>query len=166
MNDFSPPVPGPEHQALEPFAGDFIAEVKAWMGPGEPMLSTGSMRNEWNLNGLFLRQTYTGDAVDGPFPGFAGRGWWGYNTVDKRYEGFWIDTASSGFQLEYGQLNDGGKTWTMHGQMTNPQDGSILEKTTLITLHGPDHHSMEIFFKSADGNEFKAMEIHYQRKVS
>lgn len=161
MNDFALPQPGPEHQALEPFAGDFTAEVKMWMGPGEPMVSTGKMHNAWDLNGLYLRQTYTGDAVDGPFPNFAGRGWWGYNQTDKRYEGFWIDTAATAFQVEQGQAK--GNVWTMIGEMTNPQDGSVMQKTTIITLIDNDHHTMEMFFKDAAGNEFKAMEIHYQR---
>ena len=29
------------HRKLEPFVGTFKAEVKMWMGPGDPMVSTG-----------------------------------------------------------------------------------------------------------------------------
>ena len=69
------------HERLTPFVGTFKAEVKMWMGPGEPMVSTGVMINELDLGGRFLRQTYTGDESEGPFPNFEGRGYWGFNTA-------------------------------------------------------------------------------------
>ena len=33
------------HAKLKPFVGKFKAEVKMWMGPGDPMESTGKMTN-------------------------------------------------------------------------------------------------------------------------
>ena len=92
--------PTEEHTQLEAFVGKFAAEVKIWMGPGEPMVTTGVMTNSMDLGGRFLWQTYQGDAVEGPFPSFAGRGYWGYNKTDKRWEGFWIDTGSTVMQVE------------------------------------------------------------------
>jgi len=83
------------HEKLKPFVGTFKAEVTIWMGPGEPMSSTGVMVNELDLGGRFLRETYTGDPSDGPVPAFEGRGYWGFNTATQQYEGFWIDTAST-----------------------------------------------------------------------
>ncbi len=74
---FQLPSPGPEHELLKPFAGSFRATVKMWMGPGEPNVSTGQMKNSFQLNGLYLHQDYVGDADDGPFPSFAGKGYWG-----------------------------------------------------------------------------------------
>ncbi len=65
----------PEHETLAAFAGTFRAEVSMWMGPEEPMVSTGTMVNELDLGGRFLEQTYTGDPNDGPFPAFEGRGY-------------------------------------------------------------------------------------------
>ena len=35
--------PGAEMDRLKPFIGTFAAQVKLWMGPGEPMVSTGTM---------------------------------------------------------------------------------------------------------------------------
>jgi hypothetical protein len=73
--------PGSEHRRFESFVGTFRAEVKTWMGPGDPMISTGTMKNTLDLGGRFLRQDYVGDPNDGPFPEFAGRGFRGFNTV-------------------------------------------------------------------------------------
>jgi len=151
------------HKKLEPFAGTFKAKVKLWMGSVEPHVSTGVMTNTLDLGGRFLKQAYKGDPTEGPFPNFEGRGFWGYNTVDRRYEGFWIDTASTFMQTEHGQVDESGKVWTMRGRMTDPQSGGQMEKRSVITLKGNDRHSVEMYFTVPGGSEFKAMEIQYER---
>ena len=122
------------------------------------------MENALDLDGRFLRQTYKGDPGDGPFPNFEGRGFWGYNTVTKKYEGFWIDSASTAMQNEVGDVDESGKVWTMIGEMTNPQTGQPMQKRSVITLQDNDHHKMELFFSGPDGGESKGMEINYTRK--
>jgi len=154
---------GPEHKRLDPFVGTFKATVKMWMGPGDPHVSTGVMANKWDLGGRFLQQTYKGDPGAGPFPDFEGRGYWGYNTIDKRYEGFWIDSASTFMQPETGHVDASGKVWTMKGQMTDPMSGGVMKKRSVITLKDKDHHSMELYFTKPDGNEMRVMEIQYAR---
>jgi hypothetical protein len=156
--------PSEEHERLKPFVGAFKAEVKMWMGPGDPAISTGVMVNELDLGGRFLRETYTGDPSEGPFPEFEGRGYWGYNKVSGQYEGFWIDTASTVMQSETGDVDDSGKVWTMMGEMDNPQTGQKIKKKSVITLVDDDHHRMEMFFEGPDGSEMKGMEIRYVRE--
>ncbi len=152
------------HKRFEPFVGTFAAEVKMWMGPGDPMVSTGKMENELELGGRFLKQIYKGDDNEGPFPDFQGRGYWGYNTVDKHYEGVWMDTACTFMQSEKGSVDETGKVWTMIGEMTNPGTGKPMRKRTVITLQDDNHHTMETYFTGPDGSEAKSMEIKYVRK--
>ncbi len=159
-------MPGPDehHKRLEPFVGTFKAAVRIWMGPGEPNVSTGVMTNTMELGGRFLQQRYEGDpATAGPFPNFQGRGYWGYNHVIGKYEGFWIDTASTMMQNESGDVDASGKVWTMTSKMLNAQTMQPTQKKSVITLTDPDHHCMEMFFTDADGNEVKGMEIKYTR---
>jgi Protein of unknown function (DUF1579) len=156
------PKPGKEHERLKPFVGTFRAKVKLWMGPGDPMVSTGMMQNTVDLDGLYLRQEYTGDPGEGPFPEFKGRGFWGYNQTTKNYEGFWIDTASSVMQFEQGNVDGAGKVWTMSGQCPDPQTGKPLTKRSVVTLQDDNRHKLEMFM-SMDGQEHKAMEIEYNR---
>ncbi len=151
------------HDLFKPFVGTFRAKVKMWMGPGEPMVSTGVMTNSLDLGGRFLRQVYKGDANDGPFPNFEGRGFWGYNTTDNRYEGMWIDTACTALQTEQGQVDASGKVWTMLGSMTNPQTGQPMGKKSVITLHDKNTHEMAMFFDMVDGNWQQGMQISYTR---
>jgi hypothetical protein len=155
--------PTEEHARLRPFEGTFAATVKMWMGPGEPQVMTGTMKNEFDLGGRFLKQTYIGDDLGGPFPSFEGRGFWGYNKVDQVWEGVWIDTASTVLQIERGSVDESGKVWEMRGEMTNPATGSPIAKRSVITLIDDDRHSMEMYFASPEG-EMKGMEIQYERR--
>ena len=151
------------HKNFEALVGTFKAEVKMWMGPGEPFVSTGVMVNTLDLGGRFLRQDYKGDPSDGPFPNFEGRGFFGFNTVTEQYEGFWIDSASTFMQHETGTLDASGKTWNMAGTMTDPQTQKPMRKRSVTTVQDQDHHSMELFFTRPEGPEAKAMEINYTR---
>lgn len=155
--------PTAQHERLTPFIGTFKAEVKIWMGPGEPSVTTGTMHNTWTLGGRFVRQSYKGDSVPGPnpFPDFEGQGYWGYNKNTGQYEGFWIDTASTVMQNEKGSVDEPGKVWTMTGEIVGP-DGESSIKRSVITLVDDDHHHMEMFFTKG-GQEFKGMEIQYAR---
>jgi len=155
--------PAPEHAELRPFAGEFRAEVRLWMDPAaEPQVSTGTMVNEMVLGDRFLEQRYQDDSGM-----FAGRGFWGYNTTDKRYEGFWIDSMGTFFQVEHGQLDKPSKTWSMSSTMTDPGSGKPMRKRSVIKLIDHDRHTMEMFFaplvNGKPGPETKCMEIRYER---
>jgi len=155
--------PAAEHERLSSFAGTFKAEVKIWMGPGDPMISTGSMTNSWTLGDRFLHQEYSGDPFPDPtpLPNFEGRGYWGFNKHTQQFEGFWIDTASTVMQHEAGTVDESGRVWTMTGEMVGP-DGCASTKRSVITLMDDDRHSVEMFF-TREGQEFKGMEIQYKR---
>ncbi len=155
--------PTSAHEKLKPFEGTFRADVKIWMGPGEPMASTGTMTSSFDLGGRVLHQCYTGDPSEGSFPDFEGRGYWGFNKATGKYEGFWIDTASTIMQTETGDVNESGAVWTMTGSMPCQQTGGTKKKKSVITLKDNDHHSLEMYFEGPDGKEVKGMEIHYTR---
>jgi len=151
------------HERFEPFVGIFKAEVKLWMGPGDPKVMTGTMKNSLDLGGRYLRHDYEGKGAEGPFAHFAGRGFWGFNTVTRKYEGFWIDTASTFMMTETGDVDDSGKVWNMEGEIINPETMKPMRKRSVIKLQDHDHHSMEMYFTAPDGSEFKSMEVQYER---
>ena len=155
--------PDEHHERLAPFVGTFKAVVKMWMGPGEPLASTGVMTNTMALDGRFLQQVYEGDPGESPFPDFQGRGYWGYNHLTSKYEGFWIDTASTIMQTDTGDVDESGTVWTMIGSMPGKQPGTTTKKKSVITLKDHDHHSIVMYFEGPDGGEFKGMEIQYTR---
>ncbi len=161
----APGGPTAEHERLHPFVGTFRAEVRLWMDPAapDPYVSTGTMVNEMDLGGRFLRHTYVGDETDGPFPAFEGRGFWGWNAAAERWEGFWIDNAGTGMDLEHGRLEDDGRTWTMRSTFVDPETRRETAKRSEIVLEDEDRHVMRTWFVGEDGAEAKVMEIRYER---
>lgn len=155
--------PNESHQKLHPFEGRFKAEVRMWMGPGDPHLTTGVMVNSLVLGGRYLQQEYQSDPNEGPFPSFEGRGFWGFNKQSQQYEGFWIDNASTVMQIEHGKVDEAGAEWVMEGVAKNPVTGDDMTRRSIIRLVDRDHHSMETYFKGPDGKEAKGMEIQYKR---
>lgn len=152
-----------KHELFKPFVGTFKARVRMWMGPGDPMESTGVMTNDLDLGGRFLKQSYTGDPGAGPFPDFQGRGFWGYNTLTNQFEGVWIDTACTFMQTEVGDVDSTGKVWTMTSEMVNPEHpGETMEKKSVVKLIDDNHYTMEMFFNTGEGDK-KTMEIDYRR---
>ena len=156
--------PADQHTLFKPFVGTFRATIKMWMGPGEPMVHTGTMVNTMELGGLFLMQDYKGDPAPGPFPAFAGKGFFGFNKYKKQFEGFWADNAASWMSMEAGQADSTGKVWTMHSAMDDPMTGKPTTKRTVIRVTDQNHHSMEMYFTPQGGEESKCMEITYVRK--
>ena len=138
-------------------------KVTIFMGPDHQQTSTGVMTSQFQLQGLYLHQEYVGDAQDGPFPSFQGQGYWGYNTSAGKYEGFWIDNASTMMQVEQGDVNADGKIWEMIGNFTHPATGEKIRRRSVITLIDEDHHRMDSYMSGPDGKEIKSMEIEYVR---
>jgi hypothetical protein len=116
------------------------------------------MNNTMILGGRFLHHDYRDDAGM-----FEGQGFWGYNTTDGHYEGLWIDSTATCFQLERGHHDAATDSYHMAGSMTDPAGGKPLKKRSLIRLEGPDAHALEMYFQPEGGPEFKGMEIRYQR---
>ncbi|MHC4976089.1 MAG: DUF1579 family protein [Planctomycetota bacterium] len=159
----SPTLPTDNHALLKPFAGTFRATVTLHFGPDNSQTMTGTMVNEFDLDGRFLKQTYTGDPIEGFDSAFAGRGYWGYNTISNQYEGFWIDTASTAMATEAGDVDNSGKIWTMTGNQPDPCGNGELPKRTVITLLDDDNHTMVTYLTMPDGHEMRTMEISYTR---
>jgi hypothetical protein len=155
-------IPGPEHEVLKVFEGKWKATVSFWMQPGAaPMHAEGAMANEWILGGRFLQQRYTSNFLGSPF---AGQGMFGYNNVDRRYEGLWADTMSTAMMLETGRYDASLRTFTMTGEVTEPGSRKIMRKKTVITIDSPDQHTMAMHFADDGAKSFwKCMEIVYTK---
>ena len=160
---FHAPKPGSEHKLLQPFAGTFRAEVKLFMGSGDPVVQTGTMHSEFHCDGLYLHQNYTGDPAEGPFPAFLGRGYWGFNQHEKVYEGFWIDNASTKMQLETGTCDASGREWNMLSELLHPHFGQVVQRRSVIRVSDNDRHTMDSYMTVPGQSEMLVMQISYVR---
>jgi hypothetical protein len=152
--------PSAEHGALDAFEGEWRARVEMWWeADGDPMVSTGTMINRWVLGKRYLEQIYEDDQGM-----FSGRGAWGYNRVDRRYEGSWMDTASTMMQFETGTRDDAG-VWTMRSSCSNPMGSGAMDKRTTIEITGPNEHVMTSYIRpNGAPEEFKCMVLTFTRR--
>ena len=154
--------PGPEHAKLNPLAGSFTSNVKMWMAPAAPPSeSTGTTENRWILGNRFLEQIHHGDMMGQPFEG---RGITGYDNVQKKYIGTWIDSMGTGMMTSTGTASADGKTFTFNAQMWDPTTGKIAKAREVLTIDSNDKHRFEMWTTDPKTKkEFKTLEIVYNR---
>ncbi len=151
--------PAEELRFIKPLIGTWDAEVKLWMGPGEPMVSRGVMVNDWVLGGRWLRHTYKGD------DNFEGSGYFGFNKTTGKFEGLWIDTMSPMMHIEVGDYDEGAATFNMTSETLCPMTKMPTNKRSVTRIESPDRHVLEMYSSSAGEPECKEMEVVYTRRA-
>ena len=154
--------PGEHHKALDPMVGTFNAKVKMWMKPGAPPEeSAGASENRMILGGRYLQQTYKGMAMGMPFEGI---GYTGYDNVQKKYVGVWMDSMGTGIMSGVGTGNPTPKEMTMRNDFFDPMTGKPTWARSVVVVTDKDHHAYQMYAPGPDGKEFQMMEIVYTRK--
>jgi hypothetical protein len=86
--------PSEGHRRLEPMVGTWKAKTTFTMTPGAPpSVEENTSEHRLVLGGRFLEQRYTGTAMGMPFEGI---GYTGYDNVQKKYVGTWMDNFGTG----------------------------------------------------------------------
>jgi len=153
--------PGPGHKALEHFVGNWKAEVKCWMEPGEPPhVSQATAKGSWTMNGRFLQEDFQGEMMGQPFHG---RTVLGYDNFRQIFQSVWIsDMQTSMFRTEGKGENDN-KVIKLEGTSSCPATGrTAIPMKVVLRVLGPDKHTFEMFDGSR-GENAKTMEITYTR---
>src|SRR4051812_7104999 len=143
--------PGPEHERLKKFAGDWEADVKAFNPDGSAQgNSKGVMHAEMILGGRYLQLSYSGemDMGDHKMP-FKGVGLGGYDNGQKKYVNVWVDEMSTGIMTTEGTY--AGDTLTCEGTSTEPMSGQPMKVKEVITEIDAKHHKYELHMMGADG---------------
>ncbi len=154
--------PGDAHKKLEPLVGTFDTSVRMWMDPSKPPEdSAGTTVNSWVLGNRYVEQKYEGTFMGEPFSGV---GYTGYDNVQKKYVGVWMDTLSTGMMESTGTADASGKSFTMKSTMWDPATGKPNTLDTKMAVTDNDHFTFEMWAKGPDGKKMKMMEIKYTRK--
>ncbi len=132
----APPKPGPEHQKLAYFLGNwsFEGDAKASpFGPGGKFKGTENC--EWFPGHFAVVCHSTGN---GPMGEHKGLGILGYSTEDKRYTYYGISSTGMGGETAYGTVE--GSTWTWTGD--SKVKGKVIHgRYTMVA--SPDSYSMK-----------------------
>lgn len=152
--------PGPQHEVLKQFAGNWKAVTKAWMGPGEPQVSQGISEKTVILGGRFLKEEYNGMFMGEPF---SGTGTTGYDRAKQEYIGNWVDTMGTGQMIMRGKADADGKVITWIGTGLDPVTMKDREYKMIAKVIDKNTHTFS-FFDEMDGKEVMTMEITYTRR--
>ena len=148
------------HKKMEPLVGEWRADVKVWMAPGEPQRSQGTSKNEMILGGRFLKSEFSGTMMGKPFKGI---GINGYDIHKGKFTGLWLDDMSTSYMASEGTLDSSGKVLTLTSEFDCPVRKQKVKMRMVSTLIDNDSHKLEMFDSTPDGNEMKTMEILYAR---
>lgn len=154
--------PGAAHKTLEPFVGEWTADVKTWMTPGEPpAASKGSAKATWILGGRYVQEEFTGEFMGQPFRGMSLTG---YDNVRQKYRSVWIDDMSTTMVTSEGEVDATGKVFTFGGDYACAMTGEKHKPARLVSrVVNKDKHIFEMHDPSR-GSDSKVMEITYTRK--
>jgi hypothetical protein len=160
MNDYTTVTE--KHELLKSMAGIWKTDAKFWMAPNTPPEeSQGTSENVVIMDGRFLEQNFNGTAMGKPFEG---RGFLGYDNMRKEYTSIWFDNMATGIMTGTSQYNPQTKTLTEEGSMSCPISNETHRWYKAVTTFiDPDHYKYETYMKDEKGQEFKGMEINYNR---
>jgi hypothetical protein len=144
------PKPGPEHQRLGAFVGNwtFVGELKPGpMGAGGKM--TGSDRIQWLPGNFFIERRFEGK---GPMGAASGLEIMGYDSAKKAYTYSFFDSTG---MMSSGTMTVSGNTWTAVG--TTSMAGKTMQERCSLTF-GAGSTSLDIKCgMSADGKTFNPL---------
>ena len=152
--------PGEEHAGLAQSVGSWDVEGRWWSpgsAEGQPMVA--SAERKTILNGRLVQETFRTDWGGMPFEGMLLQG---YDNLKGEYWSAWYDNMSTWGGHSTGNYNAEGQLvleGVMHDAMS--PEGRLVR--TVVTEHGDDNITMQMFDVSADGDAQISMELHYKR---
>jgi hypothetical protein len=148
--------PGPEHAFLKQGEGVWDAKAKSTGGD-----SKGELHCKMALNGLWLLETYKGEAGGQVFEG---RGSTSYDPARKKFVNVWIDSMVPSPMISEGTYDKAKKTMTLVGTMPMP-DGKSMKSSITITYKDANTKVLSLKGTPPDGKEFEMVEITYKRRA-
>jgi Protein of unknown function (DUF1579) len=148
--------PGPEHQKLQPFIGDWDLTVRLWTDPKQPPAEAkGTVERKWILGGRFVQESVK-VACEGK--SFEGLGLLGYNSAEKKFTAVkacgLCGTVSHGLAT----CSDSGTRFECIKEECCPLTGQKIAGRDEIVIESPDRIVVNVF-KTFNGTEAKVMEI-------
>ena len=154
--------PGDAHNRLEPLIGKWTCTVKSWMSPETaPEESQGTADTRWMFGNRFVHEEFHGQWMGQPFEGI---GITGYDNLRKEYTLVWLDNMGTGIMTATAQYDATGNALKEQGTFACPLTGETHRSFRGVwNIVDNNRHTYEMYMKDQNGNEFKGMEIQYER---
>ncbi len=155
--------PGIPHEMMAKSVGSWTEEITMWMGPGAPATkSTSSCTNRMIMGGRYLEGNSRGNFEGMPFEGTSLTA---YDNAKKMYIGTWIDNMGTGIMITEGNFNQDTQTLEMKGKCVDPLTSKDMAMRNTLKFIDNNTQYMEMFMTTAEGKEYKSMEIKMTRKA-
>ncbi len=154
--------PGPKHELLKKFVGDWTAEMSMRMSAGQPpMRTTGRLKGELMFGGRYVKVEDEGEFMLAPFRDF---GLIGYDSYKQKYNAYFCFDTGTQATFVYGDSSADGTALVFHGTSDEPMTGRRDVPMTLI-YRFPDSRTIqfEIWMEPGLPQEYKSLEITYTR---
>lgn len=152
--------PGPVHEMMAVYAGEFKADMKMWQYPGaEPVVTEGHTSTEMILGGRYLQSKHTAEFMGMEMNGMSLEC---YDNAKKEFTSLWIDNFGTGMMLGKGKWDDATKSITYTGTSYDPSQGKDVAYREVMYYIDSDHQKMEMFMITDEG-ESQSMEIMFTR---
>jgi len=155
--------PGEAHKVLAMDEGNWNEDVTMWMKPDDPKPTKTKMTatSKMVLGGRYQEMVHKGTMMGQPFEG---HGTVAYNNASKKIESTWIDNMGTGMMYMSGAYDGTAKTMELKGEMVDPTTRKNKPCRETFTIIDDNTRKMEMFDITADGKEYKSMEIVMTRK--
>jgi hypothetical protein len=153
--------PGEHHRRLEPLTGTFSAKTTFVMNPGDPpQHGEGTSEHRLVLGGRYLEQRYSGTTMGMPMEGV---GFTGYDNVQKRYVGTWMDSFGTGVMNSVGVGRPTAKAMEFEAVGIEPT-GKKRKFQCKLRIQSPDRHTYEMWTNGPKGKPYRTLFVEYARK--
>ena len=153
--------PGEVHQMMAKSVGTWNGAITMWTQPGAPPMSmTAVAKNEMILGGRYLQAKDSGQMMGMPFEGISVKG---YDNAKKIFVNSWIDNFGTGMMFLEGTWDNSTMSINLSGKMVDPSSGKDITVREVIKFIVDNNQLMDMYV-SANGSEYKSMEIKYTRK--
>jgi hypothetical protein len=152
-----------QHKLLHKDVGTWDAVMKIYPQEGaQPMESKGTEKNELLPGGMWLVSQFKGEVFGMPFTGM---GTIGYDPIEKKYVGTWVDSISPHLTVIKGEYDAAKKTMTSIAEGRDFQTGEVTQSKHITRFIDENTRTFEIHAKEGGEKERKVMEIQYKRRA-
>lgn len=152
--------PSAGHARLMPMVGTWRTETTFTMEPGAPeQVTDGKSVHRLVLGGRYLEQVYKGTSMGMPFEGM---GFTGFDNVQQRYVGTWMDTFGTGMMTSISTGRPADDKIEFVCEAVEPS-GKKRIFDAIVRIKGHDRHSYEMWTKGPSGKPYRVMLVDYER---
>ncbi len=156
------PKPGPEHQWLERFVGEWESEAEVRMAPDEPPMRYTATETGRMVGGFWAVTESKGEAMDTPFTSILTLG---YDPGKGRYIATWVDSMTSHLWQYEGEIRADGNALTLTTEGPCPLSPTGMSKfREVIEFKSPDHKVFTSSRLGEDGEWIPMVEVNSRRK--